>query len=165
MFVIIGVVVLMAVVQAQRRGAMDASARRGVLDSESAQTLPRSVSLEALRARDPGITEESVISHVRQMADILRTAWCAGDMRPARPFVSDGVLSRFQVQLALMREENRRNVMSDASVLYATLEGVESAEPSTWSTRVTAEARDTEVPVNATDEQIRHALARAPAEP
>jgi uncharacterized Zn finger protein (UPF0148 family) len=165
-FVIIGVVVLMAVVQAQRRGAMDASARRGVLDSESAQTLPRSVSLEPLRARDPGITEESVTSHVRQMADILRTAWCAGDMRPARPFVSDGVLSRFQVQLALMRQENRRNVMSDTSVLYATLEGVESAEPlDVVHVRVTAEARDTEVPVNATDEQIRHALARTPVEP
>ena len=53
------------------------------------------------------------------MADILRDAWCAGDMRPARAFVSDGVFSRFQVQLALMRQENRRNVMGDASVLSA----------------------------------------------
>jgi uncharacterized Zn finger protein (UPF0148 family) len=164
--VIIGVIVLMAIVQAQRRAAMDSSARRGVLDSESAQTLPRSVSLEALRARDPSITEESVTNHVRQMADILRAAWCAGDMRPARPFVSDGVLSRFQVQLALMREENRRNVMSDASVLFATIEGVESAAPlDVVHVRVTAEARDTEVPVNASDDDIRRALGRAPVEP
>src|ERR1035438_10079943 len=87
-------------------------------------------------------------------------------MRPARPFVSYGVLSRFQVQLALMREENRRNVMSDASVLFATIEGVESAAPlDVVHVRVTAEARDTEVPVNASDDEIRRALGRAPVEP
>jgi tellurite resistance protein/DNA-directed RNA polymerase subunit RPC12/RpoP len=87
-------------------------------------------------------------------------------MRPARPFVSDGVLSRFQVQLALMREENRRNVMSDASVLYATIEGVETAAPlDVVHVRVTAEARDAEVPVNAPDDQIRAVLARTPVEP
>ena len=43
-----------------------------------------------------------------------------------RAFVSDGVFSRFQVQLRLMAQENRRNVMSDAQILYVTLEAAGS---------------------------------------
>jgi uncharacterized Zn finger protein (UPF0148 family) len=118
-----------------------------------------------MRARDPGLTEESIAAHARQMADILRQAWCAGDMRPARPFVSDGVYSRFQVQLGLMREENRRNVMGDARVLATHIEAAEIAGVlDVVHVRVVAEARDTEVPAAAGDDQIQHALARTPVE-
>jgi hypothetical protein len=164
LFVVIGLIVVVAIVQQQRRLA----AARGALGVDGPGPGPAggAASLEALRAHDPTLTEQSVADHVRQMADILRQAWCAGDMRPARPFVSDGVLSRFQVQLELMRQEDRRNVMSDASVLSATIVGVESAEPlEVVHVRMTAQARDTEVPVGATDEQIRRALAHAPVEP
>jgi hypothetical protein len=167
-FLVIVVIVIVAYTQAQRR--LSASGQRGAVDDDEGDpeepTVARSVSLDVLRARDPALTEESVAGHVRQMADILRQAWCAGDMRPARPFVSDGVLSRFQVQLVLMRQENRRNVMSDASVLSATVEAVESAEPlDVVHVRLSAQARDTEVEVAATDEQIRKALAHARIEP
>ncbi len=126
----------------------------------------RFATFEALRARDPALTEQSIADHVRRMADILRQAWCSGDMRSARAFVSDGVLSRFQVQLGLMSGENRRNVMSDARVLEAAIEAVESAEPfDVVHVRVTAEARDAEVPLTSTDDQIRAALARTRVEP
>ncbi len=164
LFLIIGVIVLVAVMQQRQRLA----ASRGAFEGGGSPrgSLGRAASLDVLRARDPALTAESIADHVRQMADILRQAWCAGDMRPARPFVSDGVLSRFQVQLALMRQENRRNVMSDAGVLSATVEAVESAEPlDVVHVRVTAQARDTEVPVTATDDEIRRALARTSIEP
>lgn len=125
-----------------------------------------SAPLDVLRARDPALTEQSIVEHVRPMADMLRQAWCAGDMRPARPFVSDGVYSRFQVQLALMRQENRRNVMGDARVLHASVEAVRDANPlDVVHVRLTAEARDTEVPSTARDEEIRAALARTRVEP
>ncbi len=162
-FLLIAVVVVLAVVRAQRRLSSFQGEGAGFMASTSAVA---PAPLTALQARDPALTEESIASHVRQMADILRQAWCAGDMRPARAFVSDGVFSRFQVQLALMRQENRRNVMSDASVISTSLEAVESAEPlDVVHVRVTAQARDTEVPVAATDEQIHKALAHAPIEP
>jgi hypothetical protein len=100
------------------------------------------------------------------MADKLRDAWCAGDMGPARAFVSDGVFSRFQVQLGLMQDENRRNVMADARVLSVSLAGAEDANPlDVVHVRVDAEARDTEVAWNANADQIRSALQRAPVEP
>ncbi len=162
----IAVVVFLAFARMQRRLSVDASARDALVTSQAERSLARSASLDALRARDPALTEESIVEHVRRMADILRQAWCGGDMRSARPFVSDGVLSRFQVQLELMRQENRRNVMGDARVLYASIEAVENADPlDVVHVRVTAEARDTEVEVAATDEQIRTALARTPVEP
>jgi hypothetical protein len=167
-FLVIVVVIVIAYAQAQRRLA--GGAPRGIAD-EGEDELDdgmeaRTVSLDALRAHDPGLTEESIAAHVRQMSDILREAWCAGDMRPARAFASDGVLSRFQVQLVLMRQENRRNVMSDARVLSATVAAVESAEPlEVVHVRLDAEARDTEVQVAATDEQIRRALGHVRVEP
>jgi hypothetical protein len=166
-FLLIVVVVFIAYAQAQkRRSGLAPGVMGGDDDEGDDSTQARSASLDALRAHDPALSEESIAAHVRQMADILRSAWCAGDMRPARPFVSDGVLSRFQVQLVLMRQENRRNVMSDASVVSATIEAVESAEPlEVVHVRVTAQARDTEVEVAATDEQIRKALGRVRVEP
>jgi len=122
--------------------------------------------LALLRTRDPALTVESIVEHVRQMADMLRGAWCAGDMGPARAFVSDGVFSRFQVQLGLMQAENRRNVMGDARVISVSVQGTENADPlDVVHVLVQAEARDTEVPWNASGDQIRAALQRAPIEP
>jgi len=124
-----------------------------------------SASLAALQARDPLLTEQSLVDHVRPMADQLRNAWCAGNMLPARPFVSDGVYSRFQVQLALMRQENRRNVMGDAQVLFTTIEAVEDVAPlDVVHVRLTGQARDTEVPCDANAQQIQAALGRTNVE-
>jgi hypothetical protein len=162
------VVVVAILVQRARRSSIDSGARNALMAAQYDCTaaVRRSVSLDPLRARDPALTEQSIFEHVRPMADILRTAWCGGDMHPARPFVSDGVYSRFQVQLALMRQENRRNVMGDARVLFTTLEAVEDASPlDVVHVRLVAEARDTEVPVDADDEHIRAALARTPVQP
>jgi hypothetical protein len=125
-----------------------------------------SVSLAPLQSRDPQLTEQSIALHVHPMAEQLRNAWCAGNMLPARAFVSDGVYSRFQVQLALMRQENRRNVMGDASVTHLSIEAVEDADPlDVVHVRLTGQARDTEVPWTADDAQIRKALAKTPIAP
>ncbi len=168
LFLLIGLIVFVAIAQQQRRLAAGRPAMRATGGGATAPGGPLrgSASLEGLRARDPALTAQSIADHVRQMAGILQQAWCAGDMRPARPFVSDGVFSRFQVQLGLMRQEGRRNVMSDGCVLSATVETVEIADPlDVVHVRVTAQARDTEVPVQATDEQIRKALAHTAIEP
>ena len=151
---VIAVVVLGSVMRARARrlGVQAASDWRGAFD--------------ALRARDPALTEASLDGHVRSMADILRKAWCGGDMRPARPFVSDGVYSRFQVQLALMALENRRNVMSDTRVLSTAIVAVEDAAPlEVVHVCVTAEARDIEVPCNADEAEVRRRLRLAKVAP
>lgn len=168
-FVVICVVLIAILVIKQRlAAALDSAARDGLLRWQSERTAPAraSASLDTLRARDPAITEQSIVDHTVQMADALRAAWCGGDMRPARAFVSDGVFSRFQVQLVLMRQENRRNVMGDARVTRVALEAVDNTGPlDVVHVRVDAEARDTEVVVNATDDQVRAALGRVRVEP
>jgi predicted lipid-binding transport protein (Tim44 family) len=158
---IIGGVVVLVLVQRNRQARGFQAAQ---YDATAAQRA--SASLAPLQARDPQLTEQSIAQHVMPMQDQLRNAWCAGNMLPARPFVSDGVYSRFQVQLALMRQENRRNVMSDARVLALTVEAVADAAPlDVVHLRLTAAARDTEVPCNASDAQIHAALAKVSAQP
>src|SRR5262249_40149571 len=126
----------------------------------------RQASLEPLRTRDPKLTEDDICRRVNEMARILREAWCEGDMRPARAFMSDGVFSRFPVQLALMRAESVRNVMSDAQVLFTTLEAVEAAAPfDVVHVRFTAQARDVMVPFAASADDAARALHAAPVEP
>jgi DNA-directed RNA polymerase subunit RPC12/RpoP len=164
-FIVLFLVVVAFLVIRQRIAAGSGGAGQDMASAQYEQARP-AATLDALRARDPAVSEQSIVEHTVQMADILRGAWCGGDMRPARPFVSDGVFSRFAVQLALMRQENRRNVMGDARVQRVTLEAVEAAGPlDVVHVRVDAEARDTEVAATANDDQIRSALAHTRVEP
>jgi len=134
---------------------------------------PRSHSLEkqaasisSLRAYDPNVTEKDIVQRVTKMSVILREAWCAGDMRPARPFLSDGVFTRFQVQLEVMRSTGVRNVMSDARVSGVTITKVFCWPPidvlHVW---FEAEARDCNVSCNSTPRQAARELAGTPIEP
>ena len=166
LLVVVGVVV---VYFAFKRGALasHSSARDAILEQQFGETaaVTRSVSLDALRARDPALTEADILKRVFEMARILRETWTAGDMRPARAFMSDGVFSRYQVQLALMTQEGLRNVMTDAQVLYSTLEAVESEPPfDVIHVRFTGQARDRMVPIASTPDQIAQALRSAPLE-
>jgi hypothetical protein len=121
---------------------------------------------ETLRLNDPGLTTEGIKQRTRQMANILREAWCAGDMGPARAFVSDGVFSRFTVQLALMEAQGERNVMSEAAVDEVTIVGVRSAGPfDSLHLRIDAHARDSMVPFTASAEQVAKALLQTPVDP
>jgi len=165
---VIGIVVIIVVVNASRGRRQNTSVRSAILSAQYDQEARsrRGVSLDALRERDPNLTEQSIVDRVRRMSDVLREAWMYGNMAPARPFVSDGVYSRFQVQLALMRQEGVRNVMSDAAVLYVTMEAVQSSPPlDAVHVRFTAQARDANVPLNATPQQIQAALAQAQVAP
>jgi predicted lipid-binding transport protein (Tim44 family)/uncharacterized tellurite resistance protein B-like protein/uncharacterized Zn finger protein (UPF0148 family) len=142
--------------------------RQAILSAQyaPAQAAPRSVSLAPLQQRDPQLTEAAILDRVRCMSVILREAWCNGDMGPARSFVSDGIYSRFKVQLSLMRSEGLRNVMSEASILYTTLEAVSTNPPlDAVHVRFTAQARDRNVPLTSTNEQIQQALRGASVEP
>ncbi|WP_394832502.1 TIM44-like domain-containing protein [Pendulispora rubella] len=162
LFIVGGIVLIWWLVARSTRNK-----RAAILDAQhEATSRPRNASIETLLARDPQLTVESIIQRVQHMSVTLREAWCAGDMKPARPFVSDGVFSRFQVQLELMRTEGMRNVMSDASILYTTVEAVDSRPPiDVVHVRFTAQARDRMVPAQSTPEQIAAALRGASVEP
>ncbi len=165
LLVLVVLVVVVAVARAsQSSNAANRQTWNAVYQAQQAQTAPaRRASLEALRARDPAITEESISSRVHRMSEVLRDAWCNGDMAPARAFVSDAIFSRYKVQLALMRQEGVRNVMAEARPLYIVLEGVEEADPlDVVHVRFTAQARDVNVPLASSPAEIQAALQRTP---
>ena len=165
-FLIFGVVVMMKILT--RNKDVDRSVRSAVLDAQFDREAVsrRSASLETLRVRDPKLTEASIVDRVRVMSDRIRDAWLAGDMKPARAFVSDGVFSRFNVQLALMQQEGIKNVMTDAQVLYLTIESVDAQPPvDAVHVRFTAQARDANVPLEMTADQAAAELAKQEVNP
>lgn len=163
-----GGLILVVIIVISRGNRQAGNVRNAVLDAqydlEAASR--KSVSLDLLRARDPNLTEASIVDRVRRMSDILRDAWMNGNMQPARPFMSDGCFSRFQVQLELMRTEGVRNVMSDTQVMFVTLEAVQTHPPlDIVHVRFTAQGRDATVPINSTQPQIQNALSSTPVTP
>ncbi len=165
---LIGIVVVIVSIAANSGKRQNNAVRSAIMSAQFDQAARsrRSASIDTLRQRDPTLTEASIVDRVRRMSDMLRDAWTGGNMGPARAFVSDGVYSRFQVQLALMQQEGVRNVMSDTAVLYVTMEGVESHPPfDIVHVRFTAQARDATVPLNSTPQQIQAELARTPVAP
>lgn len=70
-----------------------------------------------LKARDPGFDERRFLERAGAAFLRVQQAWTAGDMGPARGFVSDGVHERFSRQLRDLRERGLTNVMKDVKVL------------------------------------------------
>ncbi|MEO7111924.1 MAG: hypothetical protein ABI183_15885 [Polyangiaceae bacterium] len=162
--VLIAIFILISVIKTR----VNRVTRSAILNAEYQMRQPAGPppSLALLQQRDPQLTEQAIFQRVHIMSDILREAWCNGEMKPARAFVSDGVFSRFNVQLGLMKGEGLRNVMADARVLNITLAGVSTTPPlDAVHVRLTAEARDANIPYNSSPQQAQQALAQKAVEP
>lgn len=70
-----------------------------------------------LKARDPAFDEARFLDRACAAFLKVQQAWTAGDMGPARGFVSDGVHERFTRQLRDLRARGLANVMQDVRVL------------------------------------------------
>src|SRR5262249_4358641 len=122
--------------------------------------------LAPLRAHDPGFDAAKFSARTIAVMSLVNQAWCAGDMGPARALVSDGVFVRFQTYLALLASRGLRDVMGSWTPLSAELVALDSDDR--WDTlhvQIKAEARDADVPIASTPEQVESALADAPFEP
>ncbi len=113
---------------------------------EQQDTLSLNNNLTALRQRDPKFDTEAFLRRVESAFLAVQAAWSAMDMAPARAWISDGVMERFAVQLAMMRGDRARNDMQDVKVLEAEILQVESS--AFWDVihvRVQASAVDRDV--------------------
>lgn len=70
---------------------------------------------ELLRASDPDFDEARFLARVEVAFDKAQRSWCAQDLGPLRPFVSDGVFERFSLQLEEQREDGWRQGMEELS--------------------------------------------------
>ena len=96
---------------------------RGVEAQKSVDLL---ASVAALKRRDPSFDPEVFAARVRAAFVKVQQAWSAGDMTPARAFLSDGVMERFSLQLDMMKAQELRNVMEDLRILDCRMLQVES---------------------------------------
>ena len=60
---------------------------------------------------DPATTDEALGARLRLVYEQLNAAWTALDLRPARPFVSDGLFDYLQYWIAAYQKQGLRNVL------------------------------------------------------
>ncbi len=127
------------------------------------QQAVRDLGLGALRAHDPGFDPAQFAARAAATMARVNEAWIAGAMGPARRFISDGVYTRFQTQLGLLRAAGLRNAMADWRVVGAQVAAAES-DP-LWDTvhvRMIGEARDADLPLAIAPDEAARRLAHAP---
>jgi hypothetical protein len=66
------------------------------------------VSADALRQSDPAFDEARFLARVRTAFDKAQKSWCAQELEPLRPFVSDGVFERFSLQVEEQKQDGWR---------------------------------------------------------
>jgi predicted lipid-binding transport protein (Tim44 family) len=111
--------------------------------------------LAALKARDEGFSREGFLQKVNRAFIAVQEAWSDQDMEKVRHFVSDGVVERFSIQIAMQRSEGYRNLMEDVTVLDSKVVAVDSDSSfDTVHVEVRAQAKDTDVDLE-TGKRIR----------
>jgi len=156
LLLVVVIVVVAIVVARLKKGAAD---RATVATSGAA----RQAGLTALKAQDPAFDEAAFSERVKRMMTAFNQAWSKGVMAPARRFASDGVYTRFQTQLELLKQGGVRNMMVDARPISAEIAA--ASADATWDTlhvKIVGEARDADVPSSLSDADAEKKARSAP---
>jgi len=86
------------------------------------------VMADVLKRSDPSFDETRFLARVRTAFERAQTAWCAQDLEPLRPFVSDGVFERFSLQIEEQREDGWRQGMEGTRIGEPVIAHVEAGE-------------------------------------
>ena len=102
--------------------------------------------LMRLKQSDPDFNTEAFLTRVRAGFLKLQHAWCAQDLVPVRPFISDGIHERFSLQFHEQRTFGYRNQMDGIYILGCSLALVECGRVFDVATvRIAARAKDVRV--------------------
>lgn len=97
---------------------------------EAQEAAEMGVALGALASRDPAFSRDAFLERARKAFAVAQGAWGSQDMGQARGFLSDGVMERFEIQVAMQRAEGFRNELVDYRIDDARILEVESS--SAW---------------------------------
>lgn len=89
---------------------------------EASQIQPsrmKSVSLDALKARDPNFNERVFAERAKKAFAVIQQAWSARDLVKAEAFLSDGIYEQFNIQLSELREAGLIDHMEGLNVRNA----------------------------------------------
>lgn len=115
--------------------------------------------ISALKGRDEAFDPQAFVERTKTVVAKVNEAWLGGHMGPTRRMISDGVFTRFNTQLGLLKADGLRNVMSDWRVVSADILAAEADE--LWDTihvRIVGEARDTNVQLGTPDDKVQRTL-------
>ena len=115
--------------------------------------------IAALKGRDESFDPQAFVERTKTVVAKVNEAWLSGHMGPTRRLISDGVFTRFNTQLGLLKADGLRNVMSDWRVVSADILAAEADEM--WDTihvRIVGEARDTNVQLGTPDDKVARTL-------
>ena len=113
--------------------------------------------LAHLRERDSVFDSQAFLERAGKAFIQIQDAWSKQDMRPARMFVSDGIMERFKLQIQWQQDDGVRNLMDNVQVLNASFLEVESdAHFDTLHVRIESSAEDSDVRIS-DGETIRQA--------
>jgi uncharacterized tellurite resistance protein B-like protein len=88
--------------------------RRG---SEAADARRLAAGLLALREADPMFDETTFLERAATAFTKLQAAWSVQDLSAVRPFISDGIHERFNLQFLEQKDAGYRNVMDQVRVM------------------------------------------------
>jgi len=113
---------------------------------QTQETTRMSAATGRIRERDAAFDETQFLARASAAFLKIQESWSKQDMNPARGFVSDGVMERFEIQIGMQRADGIRNDLSGVRVLAASIVEAES-DPhfDTLHVRLSAAAVDSEV--------------------
>ena len=152
-------------VNAGTGGGFKAFAQKSAaIEEEHAELLPKVKAIQdTVQKEDPAFLLEPFYKRSGEVFLKLQEAWSKGDMMPVRNFISQGVYSRYRLQLDLMlHDEKLQNLMSDCRVNRMMAVGVDTSQSyHTLHVKLNASARDITVPVTLSDQEKQKRAGKA----
>ena len=140
---IIGAIILVSMYKQSNETYVHRTIVRG---AEAQDYLSQARNFAALKARDPAFDPDVFVSRASSAFLVVQQAWSDQDLSAARPFVTDAVMERFSLQVAMQLDERMRNKMELVTVREARVLQVESdARFDTLHVYFRASAVDTDV--------------------
>lgn len=82
--------------------------------------------LARLKEIDPSFSEEKFLERAKNAFLVIQKAWSEQNLAPIRPFVSNGLYSRFEIQIDIQRQEGFRNKIDNIEIYGADIKSVTS---------------------------------------
>ncbi len=99
--------------------------KAGALSIQQENTL-RTQNLAKLKAIDPSFSEEKFLERAKNAFLIIQKAWSEQNLTPIRPFVSNGLYSRFEIQIDIQKLEGFRNKIDNIEIYGADIKSITS---------------------------------------
>jgi len=121
--------------------------------------------ISTLKSSDASFDLEEFLNKTKQIAEKIVSAWCEGNMEPARHFISAGVFQRFQIQLKLLNElDKMKNYMDEFQVLSQEI--IHSSTYNGYTTvhlKMRCRAKDISLPIITSKDEIQKAIQQSNA--